>query len=91
MSKKLLAAAIAAALAPAAVMAEASNVTIYGRIDYGFMSRGGDNGGAAQNNRHGRLNDFEDGIGGTNRFGFRGKEDLGNGLKAIYELSLIHI
>ena len=85
MSKKLLAAAIAAALAPAAVMAEASNVTIYGRIDYGFMSRGGDNGGAAQNNRHGRLNDFEDGIGGTNRFGFRGNEDLGNGLKAIYE------
>ena len=48
MSKKLLAAAIAAALAPAAVMAEASNVTIYGRIDYGFMSRGGDSGGNAQ-------------------------------------------
>ena len=85
MSKKLLAAAIAAALAPAAVMAEASNVTIYGRIDYGFMSRGGDNGGPTQNGRRDRLNDFEDGIGGTNRFGFRGNEDLGNGLKAIYE------
>lgn len=85
MSKKLLAAAIAAALAPAAVMAEASNVTIYGRIDYGFMSRGGDSGGASQGGRVGRLNDFEDGIGGTNRFGFRGNEDLGNGLKAIYE------
>jgi predicted porin len=85
MSKKLLAAAIAAALAPAAVMAEASNVTMYGRIDYGFMSRGGDSGGNAQNARTGRLNDFEDGIGGTNRFGFKGTEDLGNGLKAIYE------
>lgn len=85
MSKKLLAAAIAAALAPAAVMAEASNVTIYGRIDYGFMSRGGDSGAASQAGRTGRLNDFEDGIGGTNRFGFRGNEDLGNGLKAIYE------
>jgi predicted porin len=85
MSKKLLAAAIAAALAPAAVMAEASNVTIYGRIDYGFMSRGGDSGGASQAGRTGRMNDFEDGIGGTNRFGFRGNEDLGNGLKAIYE------
>lgn len=90
MSKKLLAAAIAAALAPAAVMAEASNVTIYGRIDYGFMSRGGDNGSVAnpsgsQDTRRGRLNDFEDGIAGTNRFGFRGNEDLGNGLKAIYE------
>lgn len=85
MSKKLLAAAIAAALAPAAVMAEASNVTIYGRIDYGFMSRGGDNNGATQRGRDGRLNDFEDGILGTNRFGFKGSEDLGNGLKAIYE------
>ena len=83
MSKKLLAAAIAAALAPAAVMAEASNVTIYGRIDYGFMSRGGDD--AVQAGRTGRLNDFEDGILGTNRFGFKGSEDLGNGLKAIYE------
>lgn len=85
MSKKLLAAAIAAALAPAAVMAEASNVTIYGRIDYGFMSRGGDNNGATQRGRDGRLNDFEDGILGTNHFGFKGSEDLGNGLKAIYE------
>lgn len=85
MSKKLLAAAIAAALAPAAVMAEASNVTIYGRIDYGFMSRGGDSGGNAQAGQNGRQNAFEDGIGGTNRFGFRGNEDLGNGLKAIYE------
>ncbi|MBV5286322.1 MAG: porin [Methyloversatilis discipulorum] len=85
MSKKLLAAAIAAALAPAAVMAEASNVTIYGRIDYGFMSRGGDSGGLSQGGRVGRLNDFEDGILGTNRFGFKGSEDLGNGLKAIYE------
>lgn len=85
MSKKLLAAAIAAALAPAAVMAEASNVTIYGRVDYGFMSRGGDNGAASQAGRTGRLNDFEDGILGTNRFGFKGTEDLGNGLKAIYE------
>lgn len=85
MSKKLLAAAIAAALAPAAVMAEASNVTIYGRVDYGFMSRGGDSGGLAQGGRVGRLNDFEDGILGTNRFGFKGSEDLGNGLKAIYE------
>jgi predicted porin len=85
MSKKLLAAAIVAALAPAAVMAEASNVTIYGRIDYGFMSRGGDSGGLSQAGRTGRLNDFEDGILGTNRFGFKGSEDLGNGLKAIYE------
>ncbi|MBU0602391.1 MAG: porin [Gammaproteobacteria bacterium] len=85
MSKKLLAAAIAAALAPAAVMAEASNVTIYGRIDYGFMSRGGDNGGNAQAGQKGRQNGLEDGIAGSNRLGFKGSEDLGNGLKAIFE------
>jgi predicted porin len=66
-------------------MAEASNVTIYGRIDYGFMSRGGDDGAGSRNGRAGRLNDFEDGIAGTNRLGFKGSEDLGNGLKAIYE------
>jgi predicted porin len=86
MSKKLLAAAIAAALAPAAVMAEASNVTIYGRIDYGFVSRGGDDGAGSRAGRDGRMNSFEDGIAGGNRLGFRGKEDLGNGLKAIYEI-----
>ena len=85
MSKKLLAAAIAAALVPTAVLAEASNVTMYGRIDYGFMSRGGDNGGNAQAGQTGRQNGFEDGILGSNRIGFRGNEALGNGLKAIFE------
>lgn len=85
MSKKLLAAAIAAALVPTAVLAEASNVTMYGRIDYGFMSRGGDSGAPSQAGRKGRLNDFEDGIAGANRIGFRGNEALGNGLKAIFE------
>lgn len=85
MSKKLLAAAIAAALVPTAVLAEASNVTMYGRIDYGFMSRGGDNNGPAQAGQTGRQNGFEDGIAGTNRIGFRGSEALGNGLKAIFE------
>lgn len=85
MSKKLLAAAIAAALVPTAVLAEASNVTMYGRIDYGFMSRGGDDNGLSQAGRDGRQNGFEDGIAGTNRIGFRGNEALGNGLKAIFE------
>lgn len=86
MSKKLLAVAIAAVLVPAAAMAEESNVTVYGRIDYGFMSRGGDGGGASQGGKHGRQNDFEDGINGSNRLGFKGTEDLGNGLKAIFEI-----
>ncbi len=85
MSKKLLAVAIAAALAPAVVMAEAANVTMYGRIDYGFMSRSGTDGAGSRGGRTDRLNDFEDGIAGSNRIGFRGSEALGNGLKAIFE------
>ena len=88
MSKKIIALALAA-LAPAAAMAADSNVTIYGRIDYGFLSRSGDDNKAAggtQFGRKSRKNEFEDGMAGANRIGFKGSEDLGNGLKAIFEV-----
>lgn len=86
MSKKLIAAAIAAAIAPAAAMADASNVTIYGLIDYGFAHRGGDDGAGSRAGRGGSLNEFQGGISAGNRIGFKGSEDLGNGLKAIFEI-----
>lgn len=86
MSKKLIAAAIAAAIAPAAAMADASNVTIYGLIDYGFAHRGGDDGAGSRAGRDGSLNEFQGGISAGNRIGFKGSEDLGNGLKAIFEI-----
>jgi len=60
-----------------------SNVTIYGRADYGLMSRGGDNG--ALSNIDGKT-EFASGIDGSSRLGFRGSEDLGDGLKAIFEV-----
>lgn len=84
MSKKIIALALAA-LAPAAAMAADSNVTIYGRVDYGFVSRSGNDNGT-QFGRKSRKNEFEDGIAGANRIGFKGSEDLGNGLKAIFEV-----
>ena len=86
MSKKIIALALAA-LAPAAAMAADSNVTIYGIIDYGFASRGSNDDGQNQTRgRNGRLNEFAGGISAGNRIGFKGSEDLGNGLKAIFEI-----
>ena len=85
MSKKIIALALAA-LAPAAAMAADSNVTIYGVIDYGFMHRGGTDGVNSKGGRTGSLNEFAGGISAGNRLGFKGSEDLGNGLKAIFEI-----
>jgi predicted porin len=55
-----------------------SNVTIYGLVDVGVVSeRGGINGS---------LTKVTSGIGGQSRLGFKGTEDLGNGLSAIFTL-----
>lgn len=83
MRMKLIALAVASI---AAVPAFAqSNVTIYGRADGGFVSRSGSD-GAIQTN--GRKNEIASGIGAGSRFGFRGTEDLGGGLKAIFQYEL---
>jgi predicted porin len=81
MKTKLISLAVAAALvAPAAVMAEA---TLYGKlnmsIDY-FDTDGGFDGWAVNRGSLGR------GEGRANRIGVKGSEDLGNGLKAIYQV-----
>jgi len=81
MQKKLIAMAVAGLVA-APVFAQ-SNVTIYGRVDYGFMSRDGDNGGSPDVDR---TNEFASGLQAGSRLGFKGTEDLGNGLKAIFQL-----
>jgi len=75
MQKKLIALAVAG-LVSAPVFAQ-SNVTIYGIADaaLGF--------GSSKNN------DYTGVVGGVlsgNRIGFRGTEDLGNGLKAVFQL-----
>jgi predicted porin len=82
MKKSLLVLAVAAAVP---VLAQAqTNVTLYGRVDaaVGSESRGtsfaGVNGGSAIS--------LLSGLQSSNRWGVRGSEDLGGGLKAIFNL-----
>lgn len=81
MQKKIIALAIAG-LASSAVFAD-TNVTIYGSVDYGYMTRSGNDGmvTGAKDKR-----EFTSGGSATNRIGFKGVEDLGNGLKALFEV-----
>lgn len=75
MKKSLLALAVLGAFAGAA--SAQSSVTIYGIVDTGFTSI--DNGGD-------RTNGIESGNNSASRIGFKGIEDLGNGLKAEFLL-----
>ena len=81
MQKKIIALAIAG-LASTAAFAQ-SNVTIYGRADLGVVDRGG-NSGAVDGVK--RKYEIASGVQGGSRIGFKGAEDLGNGLKAIFEM-----
>jgi predicted porin len=85
MQKKLIALAVAG-LAAAPAFAQ-SNVTIYGRADYGMVGRTGtadglDRLGVDVNGK----SEFASGVQAGSRLGFKGAEDLGNGLKAIFEI-----
>lgn len=68
-----------AVLAAATGVAQAqSSVVIYGTVDAGFVSeRGGVNG---------NVNKLDSGIGSASRLGFKGTEDLGSGLSALFLL-----
>jgi predicted porin len=77
MQVKRLAIALAAA-APLFATAQ-TNVQLYGVVDAGIVSQ--DTGGA-----EGRQTGVQSGNQSSSRFGFRGTEDLGNGLKAIFNL-----
>jgi predicted porin len=77
MKKSLLVLAVAAAVP---VLAQAqTNVTLYGRVDaaVGSESRGGGAGSAVS---------LLSGVQSSNRWGVRGSEDLGGGLKAVFNL-----
>ncbi len=77
--KKLLSIAIAAAVA--APMAVSADTTIYGLIDNALVSTDTDTGVAATSTD---VWDIQQGN-GSSRFGVKGSEDLGNGLKAIFQ------
>jgi predicted porin len=78
MQYKSLAAALVTAL-PLLASAQ-SNVTIYGVMDAAVSSE--DSGAPGQ----GRRTVINSGNQSSSRFGFRGTEDLGNGLKALFNL-----
>lgn len=80
MRKKIIALAVAAA-ASSAAFAE-SNVTIYGSIDMGWMYRSGNNGALPAIKSQIALQS----AGSQSHIGFKGTEDLGNGLKALFDI-----
>ncbi len=80
MQKKIIALAIAG-LASTAAFAQ-SNVTIYGRMDLGAAYRSGNSGGV---NGIDDKYEIASGVGSGSRIGFKGVEDLGNGLKAVFQ------
>ena len=77
MNKKLLAVAVAAALAPAFAAAQ-TNVTMYGVVDTALSFD------KAGTNKVTQLTN--EGQNTTNRWGIKGSEDLGGGLKANFQL-----
>ncbi|WP_306396045.1 porin [Telluria beijingensis] len=78
MSKKFLVLVGGAILASSA--AAQSNVTVYGLMDAGIVR---ESGGAA-----GSVTQVGSGIAGGSRLGFRGAEDLGNGVSANFVLEM---
>jgi predicted porin len=81
MKKSLLVLAVAAAVP---VLAQAqTNVTLYGRVD---ASIGSESRGTAAGVASGSALSLLSGVQSSNRWGVRGSEDLGGGLKAIFNL-----
>lgn len=80
MNKKLIALAIATAVS-APAMAATSNVEVYGLMSMGIDSVNNNNGAAGDSSKRvGRVSDY------ASRIGFKGNEDLGNGLSAIWQI-----
>jgi len=76
MKKTLISIAVLGAMSSAAFAQ--SNVTIYGIVDAGLVSeRGG---------KAGNVTKVSSGVGSASRLGFRGTEDLGGGLSAVFVL-----
>lgn len=81
MKKKVLTAATLAVFATAAHAQ--SSVTLYGLIDAGISYV---NHSKTASGGHDKLFKYDDGVAQGSRWGLRGTEDLGNGLKALFVL-----
>lgn len=77
MQKKLIAIAVAAALAPAVAMADTSNVSVYGVAHLSVDSVSGNATQVALKRTAVNSN--------SSRLGVKGSEDLGSGLKAVFQ------
>lgn len=85
MQKKLIALAVAG-LVSAPAFAQ-SNVQIYGIMDLGFRTlSGAENTGPAGTANLKRYSGIDNDGQASSRIGFRGTEDLGNGMKAFFQI-----
>jgi len=84
MKKKLLALAVAGAFVAPVAMADASSVTVYGLVDVAVDFT--DNGDSTANGTGVNTHKISS---NAPRIGFKGSEDLGGGLKAIWQIESV--
>jgi len=82
MNKKLMAVAVAGVLTAPAAFAQSSNVQLYGRANLGIDSYKAEGSSVAGADRDQRIRIFDN----SSRVGLRGTEELGGGLKAIFQI-----
>jgi predicted porin len=83
LQKKIIALAVAGLMSGAAFAQ--SNVTVYGVADAGYARYSGSEAPVAANKRETR-NNIDDSNQATSRIGFKGTEDMGGGLSALFQL-----
>lgn len=90
MKKTLLAAALLAGFATAGVAQAETSVTLYGILDTGYgysqMKYSHTNAAGVAYDAKTTSSGLKDGFLNGNRFGLKGSEDLGDGLRAIFQL-----